>query len=272
MSRLASGAQMMRSSVPGAALTAAPRLAGTGGGRCCRLVTASRTVVAAAAARDVDVRTGDLVTGRVDSIAGYGAFVRLEGGATALLHISQISQERVESVDGVFQVGDTIKALVQSVDRQRGRIGLSTKKLEDEPGDMLRDAASVYAKAEGKASAARGASADALSGLSAGDLVSGTVESVAPFGAFVKLDGGGATGLVHISAISQERVESVDDVFQAGDSVKALVRSVDRQRGRLSLSTKRLEEQPGDMLRDPQRVFANAEKVAARLADEDDDE
>lgn len=92
-----------------------------------------------------------------------------------------------------------------------------------------------------------------------GSVVLGTVQSVKTYGAFI--DVGGTTGLLHISQISHDRVTNVESVLAAGDSIKVLILSFDKDKGRLSLSTKKLEPTPGDMLRNPAIVF---EKVCDR--------
>jgi len=99
-----------------------------------------------------------------------------------------------------------------------------------------------------------------------GMLVWGTVERIAPYGAFVDVDG--LTALLHISQISVERLDSPDQVFTVGDRVRAMVLRVDPERGRLSLNTKRLEQTAGDMLRDPSLVYENAEAAAAKFMQE----
>jgi small subunit ribosomal protein S1 len=83
-------------------------------------------------------RVGDVVEGTVMSVKPYGAFVDI-GGASGLLHISQISHDRITNVDKVLAEGDRLKVMVLSQDRERGRVALCTKKLEPTPGDMLRD-------------------------------------------------------------------------------------------------------------------------------------
>ncbi len=93
-----------------------------------------------------------------------------------------------------------------------------------------------------------------------GDVVVGVVQSVRPYGAFVDI--GGAIGLLHISQITHERLTTVDQVLAEGDKLKVMILSQDADRGRVTLSTKKLEPEPGDMLRDPQKVFENADKMA----------
>ncbi|KAG1658935.1 hypothetical protein FOA52_007127 [Chlamydomonas sp. UWO 241] len=102
------------------------------------------------------------------------------------------------------------------------------------------------------------------SSFEVGDLVEGGVQSVQPYGVFLKL-GNGAVGLLHISRISQEPITAIDAIFSKGDRVKVLVLAIDQERGRLTLSTKPLEPTPGDMLRDPQLVFDKAEETAEAL-------
>lgn len=100
-----------------------------------------------------------------------------------------------------------------------------------------------------------------LEAFQVGDVVVGTVQSVKDYGAFI--DMGGINGLLHISQISHERINSVENVLTVGDQLKVMILSQDRERGRVSLSTRKLEPTPGDMLRDPQLVFEKADEMAA---------
>ncbi|KAI5056733.1 hypothetical protein GOP47_0028551 [Adiantum capillus-veneris] len=92
-----------------------------------------------------------------------------------------------------------------------------------------------------------------------GSVVEGVVVSVQPYGAFIDI--GGRNGLLHISQISHERVEDVKDVLQPGDKLKVMVVSEDHERGRIALSTKKLEPKAGDMLRNPSCVYSSAEEM-----------
>merc|ERR1712093_51458 len=98
-----------------------------------------------------DLKVGDVVAGNIQNVTGFGAFVDLNGVA-GLLHISQISNDRINSTDGIFQIGEPIKCMVLAVDKERGRLSLTTKKLEPSPGDMIRNRALVMEKAEEMAS------------------------------------------------------------------------------------------------------------------------
>jgi small subunit ribosomal protein S1 len=97
--------------------------------------------------------------------------------------------------------------------------------------------------------------------LSIGQLVEGMVTGIKPFGAFI--DFNGVTGLLHIGEISQTFIESVGKLFERGQTVKAVIVSIDEARGRIGLSTKVLEKSPGEMLEIPAQVFEEAEKRAA---------
>lgn len=91
---------------------------------------------------------GQLVTGKVSGIKPFGVFVELESGATGLLHINQISQNFVESLDQLFTPGQVIKALIADIDTAKGRIALSIKGLEKHPGEMLEQLPQIMAEAE----------------------------------------------------------------------------------------------------------------------------
>jgi small subunit ribosomal protein S1 len=99
-----------------------------------------------------DLSRGDLVQGVVKALKPYGAFVEV-GGMSGLLHISQISYDRIDDLEKVLQPGMAIKCMIIDHDKVNGRIALSTKTLEAEPGDMLKDSSAVFEKAEQTAAA-----------------------------------------------------------------------------------------------------------------------
>merc|ERR1711937_989364 len=101
-----------------------------------------------------------------------------------------------------------------------------------------------------------------MSDLSRGDLVSGLVKALKPYGAFVEV--GGMSGLLHISQISYDRIEDLEKVLQPGMQVKCMIIDHDKVNGRIALSTKTLEPEPGDMLKDPAAVFEKAEETAQK--------
>ena len=93
------------------------------------------------------LEVGEVVIGNVRGIKPYGAFIDI-GGVSGLLHISEISHEHIDTPHSVFNVNDEVKVMIIDLDAERGRISLSTKQLEPEPGDMLKDRQVVYDKAE----------------------------------------------------------------------------------------------------------------------------
>lgn len=101
-----------------------------------------------------------------------------------------------------------------------------------------------------------------MADLSRGDLVEGTVQALKPYGAFIEV--GGMSGLLHISQISYDRIEDLEQVLQPGMAVKCMIIDHDKVNGRIALSTKTLEPNPGDMLKNSQLVFDMAEESAEK--------
>merc|ERR1711988_1137188 len=90
---------------------------------------------------------GEVVFGHVQNVTAFGAFIDFDGVA-GLLHVSQISNDRLDSTDGIFQIGEPIKCMVLAIDKEKGRVSLTTKKLEPSPGDMLRNRGMVMERAD----------------------------------------------------------------------------------------------------------------------------
>eukprot|EP00550_Attheya_septentrionalis_P003353 CAMPEP_0198291480 /NCGR_PEP_ID=MMETSP1449-20131203/8996_1 /TAXON_ID=420275 /ORGANISM="Attheya septentrionalis, Strain CCMP2084" /LENGTH=420 /DNA_ID=CAMNT_0043990125 /DNA_START=48 /DNA_END=1310 /DNA_ORIENTATION=- len=101
-----------------------------------------------------------------------------------------------------------------------------------------------------------------MSDLSRGDIINGLVKALKPYGAFVEV--GGMSGLLHISQVSYDRIDDLEAVLQPGQQVKCMIIDHDKVNGRIALSTKTLEPEPGDMLRNPAKVFEMAEQTAAK--------
>lgn len=98
--------------------------------------------------------------------------------------------------------------------------------------------------------------------LTAGEVVEGVVHGIKPYGVFV--DVGGLSGLLHISQISHHHVSDISSIIKEGTVLRCMVIHQDKEKGRISLSTKTLEPEPGDMLRDPNLVYESADEMAAR--------
>ncbi len=117
-----------------------------------KLVLSNRLATRSAAFSQLQV--GQLVAGKVTGIRPFGVFIDLDG-TTGLLHINQISKNYVESLSNLFQVGQAVKAMIADLDEGKGRISLSTKVLENFPGEMLENMADVMAEAESREGRAR---------------------------------------------------------------------------------------------------------------------
>lgn len=117
-----------------------------------KLVLSNR--LAARAANFHQLAVGQIVAGKVTSLKPFGAFVEFEG-STGLLHINQISKNYIESLSALLQVGQSIKAMIVDLDEGRGRISLSTKVLENHPGEVLENMAQVMEEAEARQDRAR---------------------------------------------------------------------------------------------------------------------
>ena len=144
----------------------------------------------------------------------FGAFVDLDG-ADGLIHVSQLSWDRVAHPSEVLELGQKVKVRVEKFDKDTGKISLSYREVGENPWDKA--AAKYYAGAR----------------------VNGTVSRLMDFGAFVKLEPG-VEGLVHVSEISYNRVWRPSDVLSEGQEVEVKVLSVDAEKQRISLSLKAL--------------------------------
>lgn len=102
--------------------------------------------------------------------------------------------------------------------------------------------------------------------LEVGEVVIGTVRGIKPYGAFIDI--GGVSGLLHISEISHDHIDTPHSVFNVNDEVKVMIIDLDAERGRISLSTKQLEPEPGDMIKNRDLVYDKAEEMAARYREQ----
>ena len=165
-----------------------------------------------------ELEVGQVREGIVRSLQEFGAFVDL-GGVDGLVHISQLSWDRVRHASDVLHLGQKIKVKVQKIDPATGKISLAFRDLADNP---WAHAASKYPPRS---------------------TVEGTVTRLMDFGAFVRLESG-IEGLIHISELSHRRVFRASDILKEGQPVEVLVLSVDGQQQRISLSLKALEARP----------------------------
>jgi small subunit ribosomal protein S1 len=157
---------------------------------------------------------GARVRGKVRNFTNYGAFVELQEGVDGMIHVSDMSWTRkVNHPSEVLKKGDEIDAVVLEVDSANQRISLGLKQAQDDPWTSISSRYTI------------------------GQLVKGKVTKLASFGAFVEIEEG-VDGLVHISQISEERVQKVRDVLQPGQEVEARVIKIDPVERRIGLSIK----------------------------------
>ncbi len=157
---------------------------------------------------------GARVRGKVRNLTSYGAFVELEEGIDGMVHVSDMSWTRkITHPSEAVKKGDEIDAIVLDVDPGGQRISLGMKQLANDPWDEIDTHFKI------------------------GDVVKGKVSKVTSYGAFVELKEG-IDGLVHISQISEERVEKVKDFVNQGDEIEARVIKIDRDERRIGLSIK----------------------------------
>ena len=179
-------------------------------------------------AEDATVRSLVFATNR------GGALVRIEGlrGFIPGSHIS--TRKPKEEL-----VGEELPLKFLEVDEERNRLVLSHRR----------------ALVERK-----------MNRLEVGEVVIGTVRGIKPYGAFIDI--GGVSGLLHISEISHDHIDTPHSVFNVNDEVKVMIIDLDAERGRISLSTKQLEPEPGDMVKNPEVVYEKAEEMAAKYREQ----
>lgn len=168
---------------------------------------------------------GKEFTGVVKSLTAYGAFVDL-GGIDGMVHISELSWNRIKHPSEVVNVGDTIEVYIKGLDREKGKISLGYKKDEDNPWEILKKDYPV------------------------GTTVEVQVVGLTTFGAFARIIPG-IDGLIHISQIADHRIEKPQDALKNGDKVKAKITDIDFDKHRVSLSIRAyLEEQEAETAED----------------------
>lgn len=165
-----------------------------------------------------ELHEGMQLKGKVISLADFGAFVDL-GGADGLVHLSEISWKRVTHPREVLKVGQEVEVEVLNVDHDRKRIGLSLKRLEPDPWSLVENRYKI------------------------GQLVEGTITKLAKFGAFARIkDDDQIEGLIHISELSDGRINHPKEVVREGQILTLRIIRIDAERRRLGLSLKRVDQ------------------------------
>jgi small subunit ribosomal protein S1 len=162
-----------------------------------------------------ELEEGKVYTGRVTSLADFGAFVNLNG-ADGLVHLSELSWERIQHPREILEVGQEVKVKVINIDRDKKRIGLSMRALQDDPWKTRVEKFSV------------------------GQLVEGVITRLTKFGAFARLEGD-IEGLIHISEISENRIEHPREAIKEGDVKTLRVIRIDPEQHRIGLSLRKVD-------------------------------
>jgi small subunit ribosomal protein S1 len=164
------------------------------------------------------LEVGEACEGTVRKVMDFGAFVDI-GGLDGMIHISQLSWDKIKHPSEVVKEGDKIQVRVEKIDVETGKIGLSYRSLQDNPWT------DVDAK------------------FPIGTLVRGTVTRLANFGAFVRL-ATGIEGLIHISELAHKRVANVANILKEGEEVEVKILTVDRESQRIGLSLRATQAKP----------------------------
>jgi small subunit ribosomal protein S1 len=163
---------------------------------------------------------GSIIEGKIKNITDFGIFIGIQEGIDGLIHVSDLSwTERIKHPAEKYSKGDTIQAVVLKIDRENERFSLGVKQLEPDPWQQ------------------------AIEKYPVGSVVEGKITNVTDFGIFVELEEG-IEGLVHVSEISKEKVETPVGLYNVGDSLKTKVINVSAKDRKIGLSIKALTEQP----------------------------
>lgn len=161
-----------------------------------------------------NIAVGNIVEGKVERITNFGAFVSVNG-FDCLAHISDLSWTGVSSVSDVLEIGKIYEFLILKIDKENKKVSIGYKQLQPQPWEL----------ADGK--------------YNEGDIVHGKVVRIVPFGAFVEVEKG-IDGLVHVSQITHERIETPATVLNVGDEVDAKIIAIDTEARKMNLSIKAL--------------------------------
>ncbi|GAB4497772.1 MAG: S1 RNA-binding domain-containing protein [Anaerolineales bacterium] len=162
-----------------------------------------------------ELEEGQTYTGRVTSLADFGAFVNING-ADGLVHLSEISWDHVTHPKEVLEVGQEVNVKVINIDREKKRIGLSIRALQNDPWKSR------------------------MENFSVGQLIEGVITRLTKFGAFARLEGD-IEGLIHISELSENRVEHPKEVLHEGDVKTLRIIRIDPDQHRIGLSLRKVD-------------------------------
>ena len=173
---------------------------------------------------DTNIAVGDKVTGKVVVMADYGAFIEIAAGVEGLIHVSEMSwSQHLRSAQDFMKIGDSVEAVVLTLDREERKMSLGIKQLMPDPWNDIEMKYAVASRHKAK------------------------VRNFTNFGVFVELEEG-VDGLIHISDLSwQKKIKHPSEFCKVGEEMEVVVLEIDRDNRRISLGHKQLEENPWDV-------------------------
>ncbi|NLY78255.1 MAG: bifunctional 4-hydroxy-3-methylbut-2-enyl diphosphate reductase/30S ribosomal protein S1 [Tissierellia bacterium] len=188
-----------------------------------------------------NLEVGKIIEGEVKRIADFGAFVDI-GGVDGLIHISDLSWERVNHPSEVLSIGEKVKVQILNIDSEKNRISLGLKHTLPKPWDIFVEKRKV------------------------GDIVTGKVIKIVNYGAFVRLEEG-VDGLIHISQISTEHISNPSEKLKVGDTIQAMIINIDEKEQKIGLSTKAIEQKKAKELEDKIMEGYNKQNLDVTIED-----
>lgn len=184
-----------------------------------------------------NIKVGDIREGIVKNITDFGVFLDLDG-IDGLLHITDITWKRIKHPSEVVQLGQKLEVLILNVDKEKGRVALGLKQKENNPWDQIEQK------------------------YPPGTRVTGKIVNLLPYGAFIEIEPG-IEGLIHVSEMSWvKNVTDPSEIVKKGDTVEAVVLSIQKDEGKISLGLKQAEHNPWD---DVEKKYEVGTKVNAEI-------
>jgi small subunit ribosomal protein S1 len=173
---------------------------------------------------NADLKVGDKVSGKVVVMADYGAFIEIAPGVEGLIHVSEMSwSQHLRSAQEFLKVGDTVEAVILTLDREERKMSLGIKQLKTDPWEKIEEKYAINSKHKAK------------------------VRNFTNFGVFVEIEEG-VDGLIHISDLSwTKKIKHPAEFTTIGEDIEVVVLDIDKENRRLSLGHKQLEENPWDV-------------------------
>ncbi|MBN1914689.1 MAG: 30S ribosomal protein S1 [Parachlamydiales bacterium] len=166
------------------------------------------------------LKVGEIVKGVVKNVTDFGAFIELEGGIDGLLHITDMTWKRIRHPSEIVKIGDILEVMILSIDHEKGRVALGLKQKEENPWELVEKKYPPGTKVQGK------------------------IVNLLPYGAFLEIEDG-IEGLIHVSEMSwTKNITDPNEVVKVGDVVDAIVLSIQKDEGKISLGIKQTQKNP----------------------------